>query len=174
MSFNLHPPTSSGLQLSPDRHGDASSSISSIQLRGSEGGSVLQNAGSRSLAGGEDEGRRRQVGSLSRRVSRRFVAKPNLPINGRRLVVRPAAVDRSTRSVCHFGWGLVGGGVVLCLLCGTSPVFLLFRRQTKRQGEEGSAQPLPHQVGLPRKRQPQQEDGPPGEQVSGGGDSRCS
>lgn len=80
-----------GLQLhtahSPDRHGDTSSSISSIQLHGPEAGSVLQNAESRSLAGAGDEGRQQQVGSFkpdleamvtsSRLIDRLFVFKPS-------------------------------------------------------------------------------------------------
>lgn len=39
------------------QHGDASLSISSIQLHGPEGGSVFQNVWSRRLAGTKDEGR---------------------------------------------------------------------------------------------------------------------
>lgn len=58
MSWCFFPPRD------PDRHGDTSSSISSIQLRGPEAGSVLQNAESRSLAGAKDEGRRQRVGSF--------------------------------------------------------------------------------------------------------------
>lgn len=57
-----------GLQLrtahSPEPHGGTSSSISSIQLHGPEAGSVLQNAGSRSLAGAQDGGGRQRVGSF--------------------------------------------------------------------------------------------------------------
>lgn len=45
-----------------EEHGDASFSISSIQLHGPEGGSIFQNAWSRGLAGTDDEGRQQQVG----------------------------------------------------------------------------------------------------------------
>lgn len=48
-----------------EQHGDASFSISSIQLHGPEGGSVFQNARSRGLAGSEDEGRQQRVGRLT-------------------------------------------------------------------------------------------------------------
>lgn len=60
-------PPPRGLQprTAPDRHGDTSSSISSIQPHGPEAGSVLQNAESRSLADAEDEGRQQRVGSFT-------------------------------------------------------------------------------------------------------------
>lgn len=45
-----------------EQHGDASFSISSIQLHGPEGGSIFQNARSTRLAGTKDEGRQQQVG----------------------------------------------------------------------------------------------------------------
>lgn len=82
-----------GLQLrtahSPERHGDTSSSISSIQLHGAEAGSVLQNAGSRSLAGAEDEGRQQRVGAFKSDLE--AMVPSSRSIAGL-LVFKPAAV----------------------------------------------------------------------------------
>lgn len=115
-------PPPRGLQprTAPDRHGDTSSSISSIQPHGPEAGSVLQNAESRSLAGAEDEGRQQRVGSFTSDLEA-MVASSRLTdrLSKRaRVCVCVASTAHLLAALCFY-------------LCGTSSVFVVGVRRQK-------------------------------------------